>query len=105
MEQLINNLLNMTMEQFMSEAREELAESDEIYLKDRADERDLERRYEELDITPKQRMLINDYMACAKTANQRYVDISYIAGIKDALKMCMHLGVLKNPEEITAAAK
>lgn len=101
MEQLINNLLNMTMEQFMSETREELVESDEIYLKDCADERDLEKRYEELDIPPKQRMLIDDYMACADTARQRYADISYIAGIKDALKMCVHLGVLKDSEEIT----
>ena len=101
MEQLINNLLKMTMDQFMSESREELVFSDESYLKDCADERDLEERYEKLDIPQEQRWLINDYMACANTARQRYADISYIAGIKDALKMCMHLGVLKNPDEIT----
>ena len=44
---------------------------DRIYQKDKEDEEDLERRYMELELSPKQRMIINDYIACIKSAESR----------------------------------
>ena len=81
MEQLINKLLNMGMGQFMDNSRYDLVMTDEIYLHDIEDEGELERRYTNLDLPDEQRILINDYIACVKTCDNRYSDISYMAGI------------------------
>ncbi len=96
MEQLINKLINMGTDQFMDRSREELVMTDEIYLKDNKDEKALEKRYEALDLTTEQKMLINDYISCVKSADDRYSDISYIAGIQDAVRMFVQLDLLKN---------
>ena len=60
------------------------------------DEGELERRYTNLDLPDEQRILINDYIACVKTCDNRYSDISYMAGIKDAVRMFVYLGLLKD---------
>ena len=96
MEQLISKLLNMGMGQFMDNSRYDLVMTDEIYLHDIEDEGELERRYTNLDLPDEQRILINDYIACVKTCDNRYSDISYMAGIKDAVRMFVYLGLLKD---------
>lgn len=62
-----------------------MAQEDEIYLSDRKDENELEQRYESLDLTREQRIIINDYIACASTVNHRFADISYMCGVKHAV--------------------
>lgn len=96
MENIMNKLINMGIRDFIDESREKLALEDEAYLIDKRDEDALERRYLELDLPRKQRILIDDYIACMKTAGIRYADISYIAGIKDAVRMFAKLGLLKD---------
>ncbi len=96
MEQLINKLLEMGMGQFMDNSRQDLIMTDEVYLKDIEDEGELEQRYITLDLPEKERILINDYIACVKTCDNRYSDISYMAGIKDAVRMFTYLGLLKD---------
>lgn len=95
MEKLINKLIRLGIRGFMDESRQKLAMEDEIYLKDSEDEEELEQQYIGLDMPRKQRILINDYIACMKTANIRYSNISYMAGVKDTVKMLMQLGMLK----------
>jgi hypothetical protein len=41
-------------------------------------------------------MVINDYIACTATVNHRYADISYMAGIRDTVKMLVSLGLIKD---------
>lgn len=96
MEQLINKLIDMGMGQLMDKSRDELIASDETYQSDTDAEGDLEQRYMKLDLTENQRMIINDYIACIKTANGRCCDVSYMAGIKDTVTMFTYLGLLKN---------
>ena len=98
MEKLLEKLLDMGMEQFVDGTREELVLSDEDYLKDIEDEKMLEQRYEEMNLPDNQRMFLNDYISCMKTANSRYSDISYAAGIKDAIRMFMYLDLLKEEQ-------
>lgn len=94
MEQIMKKMMDMGMRQFMDESRKELSMSDKIYLKDRKDERELDERFMELELEKKQRMLVNDYIACMQTAHNRYEDICYVAGVLDAVKMLNRLGVL-----------
>ncbi|MCI8730874.1 MAG: hypothetical protein HFH57_06980 [Lachnospiraceae bacterium] len=96
MENIMDKLINMGIRDFIDESREKLTLEDEVYLMDKRDEDALGQRYLGLDLPRKQRVLIDDYIACVKTAGIRYSDISYIAGIKDTVKMFVQLGLLKN---------
>lgn len=94
MEQIMEKMVDMGTRQFMDKSREELSMSDATYLKDNEDERELEQRYMELKLERNQRMLVNDYIACMQTAYNRYADICYVAGLNDAVKILIRLGLL-----------
>ena len=98
MNKLIEDLIKKGMGNFMDRSRDALAWADETYLNDRRDEHELERQYENLDLTKEQRKLINDYIACTLSSNQRYADISYMCGIKDTVSMLVSLGLIKGVE-------
>ena len=100
MEKLFEKLLNMGMDQFAADTRQELVLSDEDYLKDIEDEKRMEQRYEEMDLPMNQRMFLNDYLACLRTADRRYSDICYAAGIKDAVRMFKYLDLLKEIQAV-----
>ncbi|WP_275443546.1 hypothetical protein [Petralouisia muris] len=72
MNKLIEDLIKKGMGNFMDRSRDALAWADEIYLNDRRDEKELEKRYENLDLTKGQKKVINDYVACTLSSNQRY---------------------------------
>lgn len=96
MGKLFEKLVNMGMEQFVDNTRQELVLSDKDFLKDIEDEKMLEQRYEELNLPQNQRMFLNDYISCMRTADSRYSDISYAAGVKDTIKMFIYLDLLKD---------
>ena len=98
MNKLIQDLIEKGMGNFMERSRDALSLTDEIYLNDIKDENELEQQYKSLDLTKEQRTIINDYMACASTVNHRYADISYMAGIRDAISMLVSLGLIKGVE-------
>ncbi len=97
MNKLIEDLIKKGMGNFMDRSRDALAWTDEIYLNDIKDENELAQRYN-LDLTKGQRKVINDYVACASTANHRYADISYMCGIKDTVSLLVSLGLVKGVE-------
>ncbi len=101
MNKLIEDLIKKGMGNFMDRSRDALAWEDETYLNDRRDEKELERRYANLDLTKEQKKVMNDYVACTLSSNQRYADISYMCGIKDTASMLVSLGLIKGvePEE------
>lgn len=98
MNKLIEDLIKKGMGNFMDRSRDALAWKDEIYLNDIKDENELAQRYKNLDLTKGQRKVINDYIACASTANYRYADISYMCGIKDTASMFVSLELIKGVE-------
>ena len=98
MNKLIEDLIKKGMGNFMDRSRDALAWADETYLNDRRDEKELERRYENLDLTKEQKKVMNDYVACTLSSNQRYADISYMCGIKDTVSMFVSLGLIKGVE-------
>ena len=98
MNKLIQDLIDKGMGNFMDRSRDALATTDEIYLNDRRDEDELERRYENLALTKEQKIIINDYVDCTLSVNHRYADISYMCGIKDTVSMLVSLGLIKGVE-------
>ena len=98
MNKLIEDLIEKGMGNFMDVSRDILAQADEIYLNDRKDENELEQRYESLGLTREQRIIVNDYIACASTVNHRYADISYMVGIRDTVTMLVSLELIRGVE-------
>lgn len=96
MDKLIKRLTDNGMRCFVEKSRDRLARGDAIYQYDRRDAEDLGQRYEGLPLSRKQRMVINDYIACTATASHRYADLSYMAGIRDTVNMLVTLGLIKD---------
>ena len=96
MDKLIERLTENGMRRFMDTSRDELAQRATAYQYDCKDKQELEQRYESLSLSITQRMVINDYIACTATVSHRYADISYMAGIRDAVGMLISLGLIKD---------
>ena len=95
MENILDKLLEMGLGQGVSKSRDEMIKADAIYNKDFEDLEALEERYEKLDIPVEARRVINDYIACKESLSERAEDLSYIAGLKDAVLSLNHMGLLK----------
>lgn len=96
MKNRFNKLIEMGLREFMTESCENLAQEDERYLTDISDSYDLKERYEELGLQRNQKIVIDDYIGCIKATDERYSQISYIAGVKDTVEIFVQLGLLKD---------
>lgn len=95
MDKFMNKLIKRHLGAYMDRSRDKLALSDKLYKRDLEDSEELEERYNALELGKKERMLINDYIACLMTRETRMADISYMAGVRDAIKFLNGLGLLK----------
>lgn len=95
MSNLINHLIEEGLENIMERSTKALLLEDEIYINDRKAKEWLEKRYDALNLDVKDRLVINDYIACIGTVRSRIEELSYIAGISDAVKLLNSLGLLK----------
>ena len=96
MENLLEILNRYDVENLIDTSRTKLLLKDSVYLNDIKDLCELELQYENLALPFYQRALINDYIACMQTVQARVNDCSYIAGIKDAIRILHSLDMLKN---------
>ncbi len=46
-----------------------------------------------------ERILINDYIACLLTREQRMEELSYMLGVRDAIKFLNAIGLLKGSKK------
>lgn len=86
----------MQLGQLMHRSQQKIALSDATYQNDCKDTREIEEQFGRLNLTQRQKMLVNDYISCIKSADSRYSELSYVAGIKDTIKTLMRLGLLNN---------
>lgn len=99
MEDIISKLIERGLGNIMDKSRDPLILKDEIYLQDSKDLSELEDRYEALDLDKHDRMIIDDYFACAESVRARINDLSYIAGIRDTVLFLNELGLIKKGEQ------
>lgn len=95
MNKFINKLLENGLGNIIDKDMDKLVYEDKTYQQDSNDEKELEKRYDDLDLSKQERILINDYIACIQTTNARAVELAYIAGIRDIIKFLNGLGLLK----------
>ena len=78
------------IEKMMGERRQKIFESDEYIQQDNGDLDYLEERYSSLKIP---------YIACLESRDERYADMSYVAGMGDAISLLTKMGMLNNQEQ------
>lgn len=100
MDKFTKELIQNHLGSFMDRSRDKLASSDKLYKRDVEDSHELEKRYNALELGKKERILINDYIACLMTREHRMADISYMAGVSDTIKFLHSLDILKDVKEI-----
>lgn len=99
MDKFVKKLVKNHLGAFMDKSIDGLALADETYLKDLADSEELEKRYNSLNLEEKDKMVINDYIACLMTREHTMRDIAYLAGVSDSIKLFSNLGAIKELEE------
>lgn len=95
MEILTREILNQTVGETIDKTRDKLCLLDETFQQDEKDLDELTKRYMELNLPKKEKMIIEDYIACMQTVDARYADISYVAGIEDAIYILKKLDLIK----------
>ena len=61
-------------------------ENDSYIRQDNEDLKYLEERYDQLQLSHTVKRVIDDYIACLQTRDERYSDLAYAAGIRDTIK-------------------
>ena len=93
------------IETMMEERRQRIFASDEYIQQDNGDLDYLEERYNSLNIPYTIRRVIDDYIACLESRDERYADMSYVAGMGDAISLLINMGVLNNQGQCTCSMR
>lgn len=75
-------------EKMRNESMKQINEKEKEIIQDNADIAELEMRYDNLNIPYKDRRIIDDYIACILSRQERMENLIYYAGRKDALGCC-----------------
>lgn len=95
MEDLIDKISEAGIGNVIDKRTDPLLLHDDEYQQDCSDLDELEKRYMELELSPKSKMIIEDYLACLDTTNCRANEIYYMAGIRDAILFLNKTGMIK----------
>lgn len=85
---MLQNIEKMVMEQ------QRVDENDSYIKQDNEDLKYLETRYDQLQLPYTVKRVIDDYIACLRTRDERYSDLAYAAGIKDTIDLLQGMGML-----------
>ena len=85
---MLQNIEKMVKEQ------ERVDETDSYIRQDNEDLKYLEERYEQLQLPYTVKRVIDDYIACMQTRDERYSDLSYAAGVRDAINLLKGMGMV-----------
>lgn len=77
--------------------------SDKYLQQDNADLILFQNRYEDLNMHYTVRRVMDDYIACMHSKEERLAELSYCAGIKDAVTLMKSVGMLPEKTTVTAA--
>ena len=86
---MLQNIEKMVMEQ------QRVDENDSYIKQDNEDLKYLEGRYDQLQLPHSVKRVIDDYIACLQTRDERYSDLSYAAGIRDTINLLQGMGMLQ----------
>ena len=85
---LLQNIEKMVVEQ------RRVNENDSYIRQDNEDLKYLESRYDQLQLSHSVKRIIDDYIACLQTRDERYSDLSYMAGVRDTINLLQGMGMV-----------
>ena len=88
---MLQNIEKMVMEQ----------QNDSYIRQDNEDLKYLEERYDQLQLSHTVKRVIDDYIACLQTRDERYSDLAYAAGIRDTISLLQGMGMLNGTAAIS----
>ena len=91
---MLQNIEKMVMEQ------QRVDENDSYIRQDNEDLKYLEERYDQLQLS---HTVIDDYIACLQTRDERYSDLAYAAGIRDTISLLQGMGMLNGTAAISGS--
>ena len=89
---MLQNIEKMVMEQ-------QRVDENDSYI--RQDNKYLEERYDQLQLSHTVKRVIDDYIACLQTRDERYSDLAYAAGIRDTISLLQGMGMLNGTAAIS----
>ena len=96
---MLQNIEKMVMEQ------QRVDENDSYIRQDNEDLKYLEERYDQLQLSHTVKRVIDDYIACLQTRDERYSDLAYAAGIRDTISLLQGMGMLNGTAAISEICK
>ena len=96
MDAWINELLETYLGEIIDKSRDELTLADETCRQNEKELDELEKRYLALNLAEADRILLDGYIVCMQRADQRNADLSYVAGVRDTVKLLHGLDLLKD---------
>lgn len=95
MEALVSKISMIGLGSLIDKSRDELIAQDKEFLELENKISELEFLYSELELGGEKGKTVKEYVDSLNKMRGAYGDISYIAGIKDAILILNHLGLLK----------
>ena len=100
MDKMITKTMGNKIARMLTESRHRMEIADECISQDNADLKYLEKRYDDLDISLENRRIIDDYIACIHSREERRTEVSYFAGITDAVIFLKKNGIILNADDV-----
>jgi len=85
MDNYISELIEIGMGNVIDMSVDGIISEDEVYLKDMKDADEIHDRLCD-SMTPEQKGIFEDYIACVMSANQRACNLSYLVGAKNTIR-------------------
>ena len=92
--EMTNRIIMLQNIEKMVKEQQRVDEKDDYIMQDNEDLRYLEGRYEQLNLPHTVKRVIDDYIACMQTRDERYSDLSYAAGVRDTIDLLKGMGML-----------
>ena len=101
MEMTTKMMMLQNIEKMVEQRR--VNENDSYIRQDNEDLKYLENRYDQLQLSHTVKRVIDDYIACLQTRDERYADLSYVAGIRDTINLLQGMGMLVSDQHFPQA--
>ena len=92
--EMTNRIIMLQNIEKMVKEQQRVDEKDAYIMQDNDDLRYLEGRYEQLNLPHTVKRVIDDYIACMQTRDERYSDLSYAAGVRETIDLLKGMGML-----------
>lgn len=95
MDNYVDELLKTHLGDMLEETLNEMAMEDEILQSDEAELTALDEQYRALELDGNVREIVDEYIECMQKSDSRRVDLGYIVGIRNTVKLLRSLDLLK----------